>query len=118
MVGLFFWRRTLVRNRGDNGRFQECLSGSRSDKKNFRATPATASKLQALQTFYGMSLGDVIEMLIEFHASQPSAPDLDQIKARSLKRFQSQERVGVQSSTYKSAKKMADLFAEEVKKFM
>ena len=100
----------MVRKHGENGRFIQAGNEKRK-VRTIRATDSTWQKIQELAESQNLSVGDLIESIAneEFKCSQ-SPLDYKSIRAKTLSKFKSQERIGEQSAKYKSAKKILNIF--------
>ena len=102
----------MTRRRGNNGRYVESSSGSRTVTKSFRITAAHAEKLDQIAKDRGLSLADLIEPWVENDCPTSVYPDLYLLKKQILSKFQRIEKVGVQSSAYKKAEVVIDLLID------
>lgn len=100
----------MVRKHGENGRFIQAGNEKRK-VRTIRATDSTWQKIQELAESQNLSVGDLIESIAN-EDSKSSLPPLDykNIRAKTLSKFKSQERIGEQSAKYKYAKKVLDIF--------
>ena len=108
----------MVRVKGNNGRYIPTSEEKREENLSVRLKRRNKERLDHIANERGLSRADLIEQWIENgcdkYESELNFSNLENIKLQVLDDFKIKQRIGEQSSKYKQAQYLLNLFIKEL----